>query len=253
MNSSLPPILLTSSVIAMDQSVALKDPDQRANYTLDSIGQWLKVSPDIRLVICDGSGYDFSGIVKKRYPGSSVECLFFENDKQLVERHGKGYGEGEIIKYALLHSPALNDAKWFAKCTGKLWVSNFLGCLKEWNDFFLCKAYFSHVFSFKSPKFEYVDTRFYLTDKDVYLKYFSEAHLEVGGMNGTSIEDKFKEMVLRNKFTHVVFRVPPVIQGMGGGAGMYYRNNLIRRFKEKLRSRIVQSNPSFKNLFNRTG
>src|SRR6267143_669388 len=117
MKLHLPPVLLTSSVVVMDHSVTLKDPGQRVNYTLDSIEKWLNVSADIRLVICDGSGYDFSEIVKKRFPERRIECLFFENNKQLVERHGKGFGEGEIIKYALRHSLFIKEADWFAKCT----------------------------------------------------------------------------------------------------------------------------------------
>ncbi len=235
----------------MDHSVTLKDPGQRVNYTLDSIDKWLNVSADMRLVICDGSGYDFSEIVKNRFPGRSIECLFFENDKQLVALHGKGYGEGEIIKYALRHSLFLKGADWFAKCTGKLWVDNFPECLKEWNGFFLCKAYFANVFSFKKTEFEYIDTRFYLADKEVYLQYFSQAHLKVGGSYGTSLEDNFKEIVLQNDLKHVLFRSPPVISGMGGGSGKYYRTHLVRRLKESLRSKLVQSNPSFGGMFNR--
>ena len=251
MNPHLPPILLTSSAIAMDHSVTLKDPEQRIHYTLESIEKWMKLGADIRLVVCDGSSYDFSRIVRERFPKRSIECLFFENDKQLVERHGKGYGEGEIIKFALLNSAFLKDADWFAKCTAKLWVDNFLSCVKEWNGSFLCKAYFANVFSFKKTRFEYIDTRFYLVEKNIYMKYFYETHLKVGGSNGTSIEDNFKEIVLQNRLTRVFFRSPPIVRGMGGGSGKYYRNNFIRRLKESLRSRIVQSNPSFRGMFNR--
>ncbi len=253
MKPHIPPILLTSSVIAMDHSVTLKDPQQRINYTLESIEKWLNLGQDIRLVVCDGSGYDFSRIVNERFPERPIECLFFENDKQLVARHLRGYGEGEIVKFALLNSVFLRDADWFAKCTAKLWVDNFLSCVEEWNGSFLCKAYFSNVYSFRKTRFEYIDTRFYLVKKQVYLKYFLESHLDVGGSNGTTIEDNFKEVVVRNRLTNFLFNSPPVIRGMGGGSGKYYRNNFIRRLKESLRSRIVQSNPSFRDMFNRVG
>ena len=234
----------------MDHSVALREPQQRITYTLESIEKWVDVCADLRLVICDGSGYDFTEIVKSRFPERSIECLCFENDQQLVQRHGKGYGEGEIIKHALVHSAFLSNADWFAKITGKLWVDNFLECLTEWNGFFLCKAYFANVFSLKKTKFEYIDTRFYLTNKDVYSKYFSEAHLKVGDSYGTSIEDNYKEIILRNNLKQVLFSLPPVICGVGGGSGKYYKNNLKRRLKESMRSRIVQSNPSFSGMFN---
>ncbi len=246
----LPPVLLTSSVIAMDHSVALRDPGQRIGYTLESIEQWLEVDAGLRLVICDGSGYDFSEIVESKFPNRSIECLHFENDQQLVERHGKGFGEGEIIKHALAHSRSLKNADWFAKCTAKLWVDNFGQCLSEWNDFFLCKAFFSDVFSLKKTKLEYVDTRFYLANKDVYSNYFLEAHSDVGGPGGLSIEDKFKKVLLQNDMKKVLFKSPLVISGVGGGSGKYYKSNLKRRIKESLRSRMVRSNPSFSRLFN---
>jgi hypothetical protein len=235
----------------MDHSVTLKDTDQRIHYTLESIEKWLSHGNDIRLVICDGSGYDFSGILKERFPARRIECLSFENDSRLVEQHGKGYGEGEIISYALQHSTHLRQSNSFAKCTAKLWVDNFLECSKEWNGFFLCRAFFSNVFSFKKTNFEYVDTRFYLSGRDVYFKYFSKTHLKVGGAYGTSIEDNFKAIILENRLQHLLFRSPPVVRGVGGASGKYYRDNRIRRIKEILRSKIVQSNPEFSDLFNR--
>ena len=71
----LPPILLTSSAIVMDDTVILKNPDERISYTVESIEKWLGVHSDTQLVICDGSGYDFSEIVSSRFPNRSIECL----------------------------------------------------------------------------------------------------------------------------------------------------------------------------------
>ena len=115
MNFSLPPVLLTSCVIVSDHSVSLKDPDSRVRLTTDSIEKWLAVSPDLRLVICDGSNFDFSKIVLKKFPNANIECLFFQNNKELVGIHGKGYGEGEIVNYALENSSYLNESDFFAK------------------------------------------------------------------------------------------------------------------------------------------
>ncbi len=250
MSSRLPPLLMSSSAIAMDRTVALIDTEQRVHFTLESIGKWIGLCPDLRLVLCDGSGYDFSKIVQTKFPGSQIECLSFENDKERVHLYGKGYGEGEIIKYALSHSAFLQEADWFAKCTGKLWVDNFSSCLREWNGVFLCKAFFANVFSFRKTHFEYIDTRFYMVRKDFYQTYFSETHLRVGGAFGTSIEENFKAIALENRMKRILFKSPPVIRGVGGGSGKYYRNNLIRRLKESLRSEIVQSNAAFRELFN---
>lgn len=165
--------------------------------------------------------------------------------------YGKGYGEGEIIRFALTHSAYLKDASCFTKCTAKLWVANYQKCMLQWNNKFLFKAYFSNVFSLKPSKLEYIDTRFYMIDKTIYMNFFSNAHLLANGSNKVIIEEEFLRIVLQEKFSHILFRDPPVICGVGGGSGLYYKNSIVRRAKEILRSRIVFANSKFQSLFNK--
>lgn len=249
MKSNLPPILLTSCVIVSDHSVSLKDENSRIRLTIESIEKWLAISSDLRLVICDGSNFDFSKIILEKFAKAKIECLFFENNKELVGLYGKGYGEGEIVKYALLNSVYLKESDFFAKCTAKLWVENFFECLEYWNGSFLCKGYFSNVFSFKKTQFSYVDTRFYLVNKSFYLKNLVSAYLNVGGEQGLSLEHCFRDVILKEKYKKIMFNVPPVICGVGGGSGTYYKNNLKRRIKEVIRLWIVKRNKRFNYLF----
>jgi hypothetical protein len=245
----LPPILLTSCVIVSDHSVSLKDENLRIRLTIESVDKWLAVSPNLHLVICDGSNFDFSRIVLEKFPGAQIECLFFQNNKELVSVHGKGYGEGEIVNYALQNSVYLQGSDFFAKCTAKLWVENFLDCIKGWNGTCLCKGYFADVFSFKRTRFEYIDTRFYLVSKWFYSKCLASAYLNVGGERGLSLEHCFRDVILKNKFGKILFNMPPVICGVGGGSGTYYKNNLKRKIKESIRLRMVRRDKSFNYLF----
>lgn len=248
---NLPPILLTSSVIAMDQSVHLKDEKLRIFHTLESIKKWLDISPKNKYVLCDGSGFDFSPLVLENFPNANIECIFFNNDPALIEAHGKGFGEGEIIRYALEHSKTLRESQWFSKCTAKLWVDNFLECTAEWNGKFLCQVFFSNVFSLKSAQPEFIDTRFYLADTNFYKAYLAHAHIDIGGVSGISIEDRFLEIVMREDLNGFIFRNPPVVCGVGGGSGKYYKDSKTRRLKEKLRSWIISRNSKFEPLFNK--
>jgi len=247
--SNLPPILLTSCVIVSDQSVSLKNENSRIRLTIESIEKWLAISPDLHLVICDGSNFDFSKIIFEHFPKANIECLFFENNKKLVGLYGKGYGEGEIVNYALQNSAYLKQSDFFAKCTAKLWVENFFECLDNWNGTFLCKGYFSNVFSFKKTQFSYVDTRFYLVSKSFYLENLASTYLDVGGEQGLSLEHCFRDVILKGKFQKIMFSVPPVICGVGGAAGTYYKNNLKRRIKEIIRLWLVKRNKCFNFLF----
>ncbi len=249
--NAFPPVLLTSCVYVADQTaVNLNDPEDRITHTLESIDRWLHIAPGIRLVICDSSGYDFSQKTSQLFPDADIEFIAFEADRALVKLHGKGYGEGEIVNYALQHSIYLKRSDSFAKCTAKLWVVNFQECVQEWNGKFLCKVTFSNVFSFKKTYFNHVDTRFYLVKKDFYLKYFSKAHLDLGGSSGLGIEDTFRKIVLENNMEKIIFDSPPVIGGVGGGTGKYYNTKWSKRIKEILRSKLVKVNPAFRQLFN---
>jgi hypothetical protein len=250
MPQNLPPVLLTSCVIASDPSVSLKDKVSRVKFTIESIEKWLAQSPGLRLVICDGSNFDFSGIVHEKFPEANVECIFFENNKELVGLYGKGYGEGEIVKYALLNSVYLRSSDFFVKCTAKLWVENFFDCLNDWNGTFVCKGYFSNVFSlFKNTEFSYIDTRFYIVSKLFYLENLASTYLHVDSANGYSLEHCFRDVILNGKFEKILLNVPPVICGVGGGSGTYYKCNLKRRIKEVIRLWLVKRNNRYKHLF----
>lgn len=246
---TLPPILLTSSVIAMDTSVALKNQELRIFHTLESIAKWSKISPNNQFVICDGSGFDFAPLLKERFPTLNIESIHFMNEEDLIKKHGKGYGEGEIIRYALAHSHFLKETDWFIKCTAKLWVENFIPCLKQWNGSFLCKAFFSNVFSFKETSLEYIDTRFYMVSKKFYRENFSDLYINLGIDDGSSIETEILKRLRQLNLNNFIFKTPPIISGVGGGSGRYYNTSFLRRFKESIRCKLVSRNSKFKNLF----
>jgi hypothetical protein len=248
-NSKIP-VLLTSSVIAHDTGVALKNTDERIRLALESVEHWLKIEPTLRLVLCDGSNFNFSSIIAEKFPLAQIECLYFENNQALVKKHGRGYGEGEIVRYAVKHSKFIATARSFAKCTSKLWVENYAQCLTSWNGSLLCKGVFLNVFSlFKRTTFSYIDTRFYIVSCRHYKKYFEDAHLQVDSNLGRSLEDCFFDIFLKYKIEKSLFKAPPIICGMGGGIGLYYKNSVKRKIKEKLRLRLVRMNKSFSYLF----
>jgi hypothetical protein len=79
-----PPLLLTSSVIPVDLSGNLNDPSVRMMHTIESISEWLKIDPHIEIVICDGSGFDFSDAVQINFPSANIECIFINNDAEKI-------------------------------------------------------------------------------------------------------------------------------------------------------------------------
>jgi len=244
------PVLLTSSVIAYDAGVSLKDPSERVRLTLESVGQWLRIDPLLPIVLCDGSNFDFSPLIRKRFPGATIECLRFENDQEKVRLHGRGYGEGEIVRYALDHSRLITAAGSFAKCSAKLWVANFSECTVHWNGQMRLKAVFNDVFSpWRETRLAYIDTRFYIASLENYRRHFEYAHHQIRAAEGHGLEEAFRDVFLQNELRHALLPVYPIICGVGGGTGRPYRTPLKRRIKEWLRLKLVITNPSFKHYF----
>jgi hypothetical protein len=244
------PVLLTSSVVAHDTGVVLKDTDERIRLALQSVEQWVKIDPHISIGLCDGSSFDFSGLIAKEFPNARIECLYFENDQDLVKKHGRGYGEGEIVRHALNHSTSIASAGCFAKCSSKLWVENFKECTRHWNKRFLCKGVFVNAFSiFRKTEFSYIDTRFYIVSNSFYKQHFENAHFQINKEQGYGLENCFHDIVLKDDIRKSLFNIAPVICGVGGGIGTYYKNSFKRRWKETARLKVVRMNESFADLF----
>lgn len=252
MNTIYPayPILLTSSIIAHDRGVKLQDEESRLYHVLNSVEKWLRINPSLSIVICDGSYYDMNNILNRRFPHSKIEYLRFKNDPVKVGLFGRGYGEGEIIRYAINHSELIKNAGGFSKCTAKLWVDNYWNCLHNWNEKFLCKGVFLDAFSpFKPTLFHHIDTRFYIVNTSFYRDYFIDAHYDINVESGHGLEECFRDIWLNKDIKHAMFLTYPVIQGVGGGTGMYYSNRALRIWKERLRLRFIQKDKKFSHFF----
>jgi len=74
----LPPVLLTSCIFVADNAVQLTKPNDRTYHTLESIEQWLHIVPDVKLVVCDSSGFDFAPLVKEKFPHADVDVYFLK-------------------------------------------------------------------------------------------------------------------------------------------------------------------------------
>lgn len=244
------PILLTSSVTIHDTRVALKNPDERISHTVNSIEKWHAIAPDCPIVICDGSNFDFREIIKRKNPAIQIECLNFSNDEEKVKEFGRGYGEGEIIKFAIENSNTIREYQSFAKCSAKLWVENFNDCRLHWNHQFLCQGVFENHFKINKPlELSYIDTRFYLSSVQFYKENFLYAHHKIDKRTGIGLEEVFKNRILESHHERVLFTLYPIVLGVGGGTGKSYKTSYTRKIREKLKLKLASLDKKHKNLF----
>ena len=101
-----------------------------------------------------------------------LEILSFQGDAQMILQKGKGYGEGEILKYAIDNSKLIEKEDYIIKLTGRLTVSNLDKIIKmaTKQEMFINKL---------SIKGKIADTRLYIVKKDIYEKVFADIYLEI--------------------------------------------------------------------------
>jgi len=230
-----PPLLLTSCVITSAPFTRLTDTNKRIELTIHSIKEWIRIQPEIKIVICDGSDYDFSHITNKLFPASNIECLYFQNDIDSVILYGKGYGEGEIINYAVKNSQLIKDADFFTKCTAKLWVNNYNNCLNSWNGTFKCDCNCTNIKSINNIEIGYIDTRFYLVSKSFYNKYLATTHLNVNDLNDQPLERCFRDAIIKHNINNFIFPTLPIIKGVAGSTEVNYGYTLKQIIEDKIR------------------
>lgn len=225
------PLLITSAIHVSAPGTKLADPGERLDLTLKGIERWLRTPAVDSLVVVDGSGFDYSSQLAELSRGSqkNVEFLAFRNNAGLVRVKGKGYGEGEIVLHALTHSKTLSEAPVFAKCTAKLYVRNYAKCLAVFNGKFMCGIYGKN-------SIRCLDTRFYISSREFWLKHFADAHFRVDDPHGYYIEHSYLDRLRENGARGFTLPVPPLIEGRSGSDNIEYpMPSLYRRVTHRVR------------------
>ena len=230
------PVLITSAINVSAAKTVLTDPNVRLCLTLKCINKWCSTPGVSHVIVCDGSGFDLRPHLNKivsTKSGISCEIISFKNDVVGVKAKGKGYGEGEIINYALGHSKFLNGASHFAKCTGKLWVENFATCLSGFNQL----ASFDFYGNFKPIM---IDTRFYIVEKEFYISKLAALHNYVDDDNGYYLEHAFRDGLAILKLSDYVMYPTPRISGVSGSMGVHFETNRFKAALRDVRSQLVK-------------
>lgn len=122
-----------------------------------------------KIVVVDNSGYEYNEI-RQRYP-DRLEILSFIGNQ--YKNRGKGYGEGEIIRYALTNSEFLKEGNCVvAKVSGRHLVSNIRQLERAY--FFFSKIYKNLVFASIRETEKWVVSDFFYAPKPFFETLASE-------------------------------------------------------------------------------
>ncbi len=204
--------------------LALKDKDKRRRQYIDSIEYYIKESEFEKIIFCDNSGaeaeeglFELASVYSKKF-----EWLYYVGDSDNTMKYGKGFSEGEIVRYVLDNSKLMASCSKFIKITGRLKVVNI-------NSF---KKLSRKNRSYFELRGSILDSRCYLARKEDYNRYLLEAYKEVDDNKGRYLEIVYNEIV---KSTDKVFYPLPFalnIVGESGSSGAkYYDSFFIHALK----------------------
>ena len=111
-------LIITGCIKVNDNTpyVAVRDDRLRLDDYISTIKWAIESEVFDKIVFCDNSGYvyddkEIQDLAKIRL--KKFEWLCFQASPDLVNTYGKGYGEGEIIKYVLNNSKIISDSDYF--------------------------------------------------------------------------------------------------------------------------------------------
>jgi hypothetical protein len=234
-------LVITSSVYVSAPYTSLVDPEKREMQYMDSISFFIRESPLEKIIVCDNSGYTYPESLynlAKLY-NKELELLSFLGNNELVVQRGKGYGEGEIMKYVLSNSAFIKQVEGFLKVTGRLKLVNSAKLLQRcnhWENYFMPVSLLRPRFMVPKPARCCVDVRVYYTTNDFFRNVLLTAYMEVRDNNVYFLEHAYHDAMARSSVKVKCFSTPPEITGMSGSNGWLFKE---RSFLKKLLIKFV--------------
>ncbi len=218
-------LILTATVQPSNEvyNLALKDADERCRQYKEALTYYIDNNPKINIVFCDNSDIDiseFEDIKELSIKNNcNLEILTFKGNVQETINKGKGFGESEILSYALRNSKLIKEDKdkFFIKVTGRLVLTNLAKQMKRFNNNIM---YINS--SIDGIGRTIADTRTFAMSTDCYHKYFEKSGQLVDDQNGMFLEVIYYETIM--KFALMTRNMPyyPRIVGKSGSGGYQY-------------------------------
>ena len=144
------------------------------------------------------------------------EYLSFQGDTEQTCFHGKGYGEGEIMKYVFEHSELLKNESYFVKITGRLLIDNIARLTSQLEK---SRTYFNIS---NATRRDIYDTRIYAMPVKQFEEYFVNEYIGVMDRDGVFLEHVYTNILKEHKIYVNNFPKYPRIRGISGSGGLTY-------------------------------
>jgi hypothetical protein len=197
---------------------SLNDPKERREQYVTAINFYLTNS-NYPIVFVENTGTDISELFSPAVQSGRMEFLSFKGNKE--KERGKGYGECEIIQYALENSHFINSSKdkRIIKITGRLIIQNITLIIKIHTLIFSPK----YVICTISNDYTYADSRFIIAQADFYQRFIKQKEM-INDTKGYFFEHALWDTIKReNAYSFTPFYIMPQILGVSGSTGEVYQ------------------------------
>lgn len=212
-------IILLTGCINPDGMIltSLRDKEIRKLQYVDAIKFYLS-NTKYPIVFVENSGTDISDLFQTDIKIGRLEIISFNGNQN--KDKGKGYGEAEIIQYALENSKCLQAKKkqQIVKITGRLIVRN-AKTICRWHRFFFPQT---TTFCSINSDFTFPDSRFIIADR-IFYKELLKSKEKINDLEGYYFEHALCDTLKNEKrFPFSPFLIEPQIEGISGSTGQIY-------------------------------
>jgi hypothetical protein len=221
-------ILLTACINPDGMSFTkLTNPDERKRQYADALLYYL-THTSLPIVFAENSNTDISHLFTDQFSGGRLEILTFQGNKNKTK--GKGYGEAEIIEYAMNHSQMIDNTSCIIKITGRLIVENIQSIIDERSLLKLNQSVQCTILS----KFSYADSRLMIVPV-AFMKCFLARKSQIDDSKKMIFEEVLLDTIKEVKaYYYFPFTKEPQIVGMSGTTGEVYQQSPQHSFKDRM-------------------
>ena len=197
---------------------ALSNQEERKKQYVEAIHFYLS-NTRYPIVFSENSGTDISHLFKKEIQSGRLEYLSFSGNQN--KEKGKGYGECEIIQYALNNSKIIHLAKdkRIAKITGRLIIRNINSIARVHSILFPQKTVFCAI----NSNLSFPDSRFIIAP-ECFFQTFLKSKETINDTQGYFFEHALCDTIKKEKqYPYSPFLLIPQIEGMSGSSGEIYQ------------------------------
>ena len=204
---------------------SLNNKEERQKQYIDAIHYYLNHT-NCPLIFAENSNTDISQLFTENIEAGRLEILSFNGNKH--KELGKGWGEAEIIDYALRHSLFIKENRpIIIKITGRLIVNNIASIVKSMKskqDFITCMFH---------SDLEFADSRIFCATQSFYHEFLSNSY-KINDNADVYFEHILADTIIHSPVYYIPFSEEPLITGISGTTGEKYSAR-IPSFKQRIR------------------